>query len=312
MRESIYYFILYFFVYGFLGWCTEVAFAACKERKFVNRGFLNGPICPIYGIGVGVVVQFLREFRSNFILLYLTSIILVTVLEWITGFILEKVFHNKWWDYSDMPFNINGYVCLLFSLIWGVACVVIVDFIHPLIHKGLTFIPVWIGIVLIVILGIVMFADLYVTASGILKMNKRLAKMDEIAEELHKLSEELGENIFRGVMETLEIQEDGKKKFSVATQELMERTQEVSEGIKERTQEVTEGIKERTQGVTEGIREVSEDVKGNMRELKEKYQVMASSNAKIGKRLLKAFPKMRSGRYKDSLEELRRHLKRRS
>lgn len=300
MRESIYYFILYFFIYGFLGWCTEVAFAACKERRFVNRGFLNGPICPIYGIGVGVVVQFLSGFQSNFILLYLTSIVLVTVLEWLTGFILEKVFHNKWWDYSNMPFNLNGYVCLLFSLIWGVACVVIVDFIHPLIHKGLTWIPVWLGIILIVILGATLFADLYVTASGILKMNKYLAKMEDIAAELHKISEELGENIYKGVMDTLEKQEDGKKIIEAVAQEFKEKTQEVSESIKERTQEMTDGM-----------RDVSEDVKGRMRELKEKYQEMAYDNAKTGKRILKAFPKMQSRRYKDSLDELRKYLRKR-
>ena len=88
----MYYLILYFFVYGFLGWCTEVAFAACKERKFVNRGFLNGPICPIYGIGVGIVVQFLTPYKENLVLLYIASVVMVTALEWVTGFILEKYF----------------------------------------------------------------------------------------------------------------------------------------------------------------------------------------------------------------------------
>ncbi len=176
----MYYLILYFFVYGFLGWCTEVAFAACKERKFVNRGFLNGPICPIYGIGVGIVVQFLTPYKENLVLLYIASVVMVTALEWVTGFILEKIFHNKWWDYSKMPLNLNGYVCLLFSLIWGAACVLIVDFIHPLIHKVLSWIPFPVGMTLIVVLGIVMFADLYVTASTILKMNKHLEKMKEI------------------------------------------------------------------------------------------------------------------------------------
>ena len=116
---SVYFILLYFFVYGFLGWCTEVAFAGVKEGKFVNRGFLNGPICPIYGVGVAVVVSCLDGLKDNLILLYISSVVLVTALEWFTGFILDKLFHNKWWDYSSMPLNLNGYVCLLFSLIWG-------------------------------------------------------------------------------------------------------------------------------------------------------------------------------------------------
>ena len=98
-----YYDILFsFFIYGFLGWCSEVAFAAFKQHSFVNRGFLNGPICPIYGIGVTVVVASLQPYVGNLILLYITSTILVTFLEWLTGFLLEKMFHHRWWDYSEM------------------------------------------------------------------------------------------------------------------------------------------------------------------------------------------------------------------
>lgn len=91
-----YYDILFsFFIYGFLGWCSEVAFAAFKQHSFVNRGFLNGPICPIYGIGVTVVVASLQPYVGNLILLYITSTILVTFLEWLTGFLLEKMFHHR-------------------------------------------------------------------------------------------------------------------------------------------------------------------------------------------------------------------------
>ena len=110
-------------IYSFLGWVVETIVGTVKKKKFVNRGFLNGPICPVYGIGVGVVVQFLTPVENNLVLLYISSTILVTVIEGITGFLLEKIFHNKWWDYSEQPLNIGGYVCVLFSLIWGVFCV---------------------------------------------------------------------------------------------------------------------------------------------------------------------------------------------
>ena len=123
---QVYYLLLYFFTYGFLGWCTEVAYATTKQGKFVNRGFLNGPICPIYGVGVSVVIYFLTPLSGNLIFLYVTSTILVTVLEGLTGYFMDKIFHHKWWDYSNQPLNIGGYVCLIFSLVWGVACVAIV------------------------------------------------------------------------------------------------------------------------------------------------------------------------------------------
>lgn len=288
----MYYLILYFFVYGFLGWCTEVAFAACKERKFVNRGFLNGPICPIYGIGVGIVVQFLTPYKENLVLLYIASVVMVTALEWVTGFILEKIFHNKWWDYSKMPLNLNGYVCLLFSLIWGVACVLIVDFIHPLIHKVLSWIPFPVGMTLIVVLSIVMFVDLYVTASTILKMNKHLEKMKEITADLHRISDELGESIYQEVVEVLERKDGWKLKV-----------QEASGDFKDKIQGASGGVKDKIQGV-------SDEAMEKIADLKKKYKEIGGKGTQISKRLLKAFPRIESERYREAMEDLKKFLRR--
>ena len=210
---EFYYFALSFFVYGFLGWCTEVAYAAVKQGKFVNRGFLNGPICPVYGIGGGVGVQFLTPVENNLVLLYISSTILVTAIEGITGFLLEKIFHNKWWDYSDQPLNIGGYVCVLFSLIWGVFCFLIVKVIHPLIYKVLTMIPFVLGIIVMACLAVGLLADLYVTASAILKMNRKLETMEKIAAELKDLSNKVGENIYENVMEGMEFREEKKARI---------------------------------------------------------------------------------------------------
>ena len=203
---SLYYIMLYFFVYGFLGWCTEVAFAAVKEQRFVNRGFLNGPICPIYGVGVSAVVFFLSSYDDNLIILYIASVIIVTLIEGVTGWIMDVIFHNKWWNYSDMPLNIGGYVCLTFSLIWGVACVAIMKFIHPLIHKVLSFIPHTLGIVIITILVVALIADLWVTVSAILKFNKHLEGIEKIARELHEISDTIGDDISEKVFIALEKQ----------------------------------------------------------------------------------------------------------
>ena len=108
-----------FLIYAFLGWCTEVAFAAVTRGKFVNRGMANGPICPIYGFGVLAVLFCLQPFRGNFFLLFLGSVVVTSLLELVTGWALEKFFHDKWWDYSNEPFNIKGYICLRFSILWG-------------------------------------------------------------------------------------------------------------------------------------------------------------------------------------------------
>ena len=98
MPQTLYEIIWIFLIYAFLGWCTEVAYAALDIGKFVNRGFLNGPCCPVYGFGVLIVVGILTPLKDNLLILFTGSVLLTTVLEYITGWILEKAFHNKWWD----------------------------------------------------------------------------------------------------------------------------------------------------------------------------------------------------------------------
>ena len=291
---QFYFFALYFFVYGFLGWCTEVGYAATQQGRFVNRGFLNGPICPVYGIGVGVVVQFLTPVEDHLLLLYLSSTILVTLIEGFTGYLMDKIFHHKWWDYSNRPLNIGGYVCLSFSLVWGVACVMIVKLIHPVIHKGLSFIPVTVGMILIIILGIGLFADLYVTASGILKMNRRLEAMEKIAAELRELSDKVGENIYENVMDTMEFKEEKKEQLDSVAEELRE-------GIRERMEEQKARMEEQKARM--------EVIKAHMEELRVRYEEMAENRTRVGERLVKAFPGMESRLHKEILEELKERVK---
>lgn len=269
---SIYYSILYFFVYGFLGWCTEVIFAAFKQHRFVNRGFLNGPICPIYGVGVTLVIACLEAFQSNLLLLYISSVILVTVLEGVTGWAMDKLFHNKWWNYSKLPFNIGGYVCLLFSLIWGVACVFIVYFVHPLIHQVLSLIPHTAGIALIAILGIALLSDMIVTTSAIVKFNQYLELLKHITDELHAISNQIGAELYQNVMHVLDMQESSRQKL--------------------------DDVK----------LEVSEEIRMQIVELKTRAQNLGEKVPKPARRLLKAFPKLESRNYKAQLELFRQKL----
>ncbi|MCB6416216.1 hypothetical protein LI221_14335 [Faecalimonas umbilicata] len=290
---DIYYLILYFFTYGFLGWCAEVAYAAVKEKRFVNRGFLNGPICPVYGVGVSAVLLLLEPFENNLVILYVASVIIVTLIEGLTGFALDKIFHHKWWDYSGQPFNIGGYVCPIFSLVWGVACIFIVKVFQPLVYRVAEALPHALGVALIVVLSIVTFADLYVTASGILKFNKRLEMMERIASELRDISDKMGSNIYENVMDTMEKQEEVGKKLDEVTDDIKGKLEEFGGEQKERAaQQKERAIQLREYYV----------------QLKERYAQLARSSTKVSERLVKAFPKMESRNHKDILEELKKGL----
>ncbi|MCR3757875.1 putative ABC transporter permease [Clostridium felsineum] len=135
-------FIIFFGIYSFLGWMLETIYASFNERKIVNRGFLTGFFCPIYGFGsiLTVMISSFIKFSfenpiMNIGLSVICSIFIVTVLEYITGFILEAIFDCKWWDYSDDAANVHGYICLKYSILWGVLAFVLVENIHPIISS---------------------------------------------------------------------------------------------------------------------------------------------------------------------------------
>lgn len=283
---TIYNLLFYFFIYGILGWCVEVAYAAVKSGKFVNRGFLNGPICPIYGVGVVSVILCLSGIKENMILLYLTSVILVTVIEGITGLVLDRLFHHKWWDYSDQPLNIGGYVCLIFSLIWGVFCVFIMKVFQPLVEGVVRHIPVLIGVTILLVCSIGMIADLYVTAAAILKLNKKLESMERIAAELHELSEKMGENIYENVKDGMEKEEE----------------------LKARIEDVKEVGKELKEEQYEDVKEWYAQMQERMEQLRTAYEKMLKERGRVGERLLKAFPGMESRRHTNALRELKQAI----
>ena len=176
MPQNIYQALWIFIIYAFLGWCSEVAFAAVNKGKFVNRGFLNGPVCPIYGVGMLIVVLCLWSLRDRPLLLFLGSALLTTALEFVTGFVLERFFHDKWWDYSDMPFNIKGAVH---------------RFVYMLIVKT----PFVLGVILLAVFSAAFIADFIVTLTALVKLPKKLKAMAEAERALRAVSDKIGENI---------------------------------------------------------------------------------------------------------------------
>jgi len=178
---SLYELFAYFFIYSFLGWIVEVGFHAVTQGKFVNRGFLNGPVCPIYGTGVVLILLVLGEDVDNIWIVFGVGVLLPTAIELITGWAMETFFHNKWWDYSDRKMNFKGYICLEFSTLWGLAVVFVIKGVHPGIEwfAGL-FNETW-GTVLSCIFTAALLADLIVTVMQVLKLNKKLKELDRVA-----------------------------------------------------------------------------------------------------------------------------------
>ncbi len=207
MEYSFINYLWFFISYAFLGWCVEVIFQAVNKGEFINRGFLNGPICPIYGFGMVTLLYILEPLVDNVLFLFLGSVLLTSLLEYLTGFILEKVFNDKWWDYSEKPFNIKGYISLSFSIVWGLAAVFVIQIVHPFIIKLTSVVTNKIGNYLLALLFLYFAADFIVTIVGILKINKRLRLLEAMSKKLHIYSEGVGIGIYKGVTKTMEFTE---------------------------------------------------------------------------------------------------------
>ena len=120
-----------FLIYSFLGWICETLFCSVAARKFINRGFLTGPFCPIYGFGAMIILLLFSGLRDHWLLLFLGSIVGTSGLEYLTSLILEKVFRLSLWDYSQRRWNLHGRICLRNSLLFGIMSVLMVQVIHP-------------------------------------------------------------------------------------------------------------------------------------------------------------------------------------
>lgn len=268
-------YLWFFIIYSIIGWIIEVIFAAVKYRELVNRGFLNGPYCPIYGFGMLFVILSLNSFTGNILILFAASTILTTVLEAVVGVVLNKMFNKTWWDYSVEPFNFKGYICLRASLTWGVCCVIALKFIHPYIAKMVDIIPEPYSYIIILALAAFVILDLISTVAVINKLDKHLIHIEELAANIKEMSNELAMTIAGN---TIEIIETGE---------------EIKEAIEDKKNQIVLTAKKR---------------KENFTELTKKYENLITQKGKYT-RLIKAFPDLKTGKYTESLQKLKEHIK---
>lgn len=198
---SLYHLMCYFFIYAFFGWVSEVAFATLKTGKFVNRGFLNGPLCPIYGVGMALCVLLLNPLEEHWWLLMIAGGSLATALEFITGYVLDKIFKTKWWDYSNEPFNIKGYVCLRFSVLWGLAVLLVFKTVVPLVNSLIALVPFrWWGLIILNVCWLIFISDTVTVVIQLKRLKANLKEVAKIAEIIRKSSDRLGEKVSGGTL----------------------------------------------------------------------------------------------------------------
>lgn len=187
-------YILIFFIYSVAGWIMETVSISIKNKEFVNRGFLVGPVCPIYGYGVVFISILLGKYQNDIAIIFFMSIIICGILEYFTSYFMEKIFKARWWDYSDKKFNINGRICLENLILFGIASCIILYLVNPVLIEKINLIPENVKNVLISMLLIVYVIDNIISFKIVFNL-KRVSM--EVKDNTKEISEKVKNIIYQ-------------------------------------------------------------------------------------------------------------------
>ena len=334
---SLYQVFAYFLIYSCLGWCLEVIYAAVTTGQLINRGFLNGPVCPIYGFGMVIVLFALTPLSRSLLLLYLGGVILPSALELVGGWALYKLYHTRWWDYSDYPFNIGGYICLEFSLLWGVGTLIVMKLVHPIIANAVALIPPLVGLILMFLLYAIYAADTIATAFAASDLARDLDALEKVADSMHAVSDAMTELLGTNAMAMDQKMDESRLQFKLAAaeardnaaklnardaaaamrakaDEAMEAAKRASQDAKLNASEAANAVKLAAKGTAERtaellrLEQLAEELQARSEEFRARTQRATPHFGK--RRMLRAFPKMKHGEHSRSLDSLREQLKR--
>lgn len=188
MIITLEHYFLWFLFYSFVGWVYESILVSCQQHRLVNRGFLNGPLCPIYGTGATLAIAVLGNVH-NPVIIFLVSMVGATILEYSTSWVMEQLFHARWWDYSNFRFNIQGRVCLLGALVFGLGGVGVVLGSQPYVEWATDMIPLPMLHTLVTVLAALVIVDLAVTVAGMLGFEQVL---DSVAQAVQDVAARAG------------------------------------------------------------------------------------------------------------------------
>lgn len=277
---------LIWFIYSLLGWIVETLYCSIRQGSFAERGFLSGPICPIYGVGAIYVIFLVDPYVKTLGGLFLLSMVTTSILEYVTSYIMEKLFAMRWWDYSEKKFNINGRVCLENSIYFGILSIILVNWIHPYISFSVHQISDTNKNYMSIFLFAIILLDIAYSSNAAIKLNSRF-------KQIYILKEEIRDAIGRDHLE------EKLETFLAHGQRFIEEKHEDWMGFKA--------------SINTNINEFKDhvDVDLSTLPLYKKIKELQTRVKFSERRILRAFPKLKSTKYDDVLEELKRNIKKR-
>lgn len=295
--------LLFFFLYSFFGWIWESCYVSVRKHRWVNRGFMHGPMLPLYGSGAVSVLIITLPVRENLPLVFIMGMIGATLLEFFTGMIMESLFHVRYWDYSHLKFNIKGYICPVASLCWGVFSIMMVKVVHIPIEEVILKIPMTIADGLAFVLTVVAAVDFTQSFNEAMDMKKMLAQLDETKVQIQKLQERVRET-----------SEEMSEKLRTAAEEMPGRLRMAAGEMPEKIRSAAATAGEMPGRVRTVAGNVPEKLRMELAELKENaakelQKILSRSDETHAGAMkqLRRNPTAASSRFKDVLEELKKY-----
>lgn len=297
------YFMMFIF-YAVAGWLMEVTLGLIEKHKFVNRGFLIGPYCPIYGVGVVSVSLLLSKISNNIVLLFILSTLICGTLEYATSYFMEKIFKARWWDYTRRKFNINGRVCLETLIPFGIISVLVICFANPWLLDKLHQIPRDTLNVLVISLMIIYLIDSFISFNIILKFKNLTKKEKDNTEEIAKKVKETAEAAIERLMNEKEnlIGKVSIRNFTLATSIKYTR-KKYTRRIKGTRLTLVGTFKARILEIDDKMKEIAKDLSDKIASIKDnqvnlfKAKEKFVNQSKLNKRLISAFPNVEQREY---------------
>ena len=280
---SILQWMLFFYIYCFFGWIIESTYVSVCTGNCVNRGFMRGPVIPIYGTGAIIILFAVIPFRTSPILVFIIGTIAASVLEFVTGFVMERIYKVRYWDYSDKPFNLCGYICLFNSLCWGVLSILLIYLVHSWVEKGVLFLNDMVLLSIDSGISSLFIVDLFNSSTTAVELKKMLANSQKLKDDLMNVHNKMIE--FNTAIANGKEKMDELKKMSL--QELYISARDNMSNI-----------------ATDKDSPELQNLKKKLDSLKDKYykRMLAEDKAKF--KLLKNNPRAVSYKYKESFREM--------
>ncbi|MBP5197975.1 MAG: hypothetical protein J6033_02875 [Lachnospiraceae bacterium] len=257
--------LFFFYFYCFFGWCFESTYVSIKQRKFVNRGFMRGPFLPIYGSGGIMMLVVSMPFRDNVLLTYFAGCVGATILEYITGVTMEKLFKVRYWDYSNQKFNFRGHICLSSTIAWGFLTILMTKVVHPFFSSFVLSIPTMLLNVITVVLTMGIAADFAMAFRTALDIRDILMKMEETKDEMRLIRKRLDVYIALTNADMEQRKEELARLLEKGFDTVESKAQAIKDGVSENFADVREGISD----VKESIGEVKASIEANLEKLKD-------------------------------------------